>query len=338
MIPGEIDGVRISGAPITKPVPHEPVNPPPLCQVAFSVTDLDRTHLWYQNTFGFLPSGGTWLFRGFIASTIQGIPDVVSNTKWLVDQQNFRQLEMFEYERPKPRPYNRRPNDIGYTLLGLHVTDFDKSVGRLRDSGVQPLSEPIGEPGKRRVCIRDPENVLVELMEDDPRQTGAQPRPRPNVTVATRSVTLSVPDLDRSRRFFVDTLGLNVESNQDLLHGPEHEALWGLEGAQSQKLLLWASDFLVELRRYTDPVGEPWPPGYRICDQGPLNIAFGFRDRGHFDALYGRIIEAGYTSNSDPVSFPGWAVVYVNDDMCFSVELLLVRPLADGFMGFEPEA
>ena len=325
------------GPPISLPVPAESVRPAPLCQVAFSVTDLDRTHLWYQRTLGFLPSGGTWLFRGFIASTIQGIPDVVSNTKWLVDQQSFRQLEMFEYESPKPRPYNRRPNDIGYTVLGVHVADFDDALRRLDDSGVRPLTEPIGAPGKRRVCVRDPENVIVELMEDDPRQNGAGARPRPHVPVATRSITLSVPDLDRSRRFFVETLGLEVEPDADRLHRHEHERLWGLEGAASEKLLLWADDFLIELRRYTDPVGEPWPAGYRICDQGPLNIAFGFRDRRHFNELYARVIEAGYSSNSEPVSFPGWAVVYVNDDLCFSVELLLVRPLADGFMGFEPE-
>ena len=34
---------------------------------------------------------------------------------------------------------------------------------------------------------------------------------------------------------------------------------------------------LVELVQYTDPPGRPWPPGYRISDQGLLNIAFGFR-------------------------------------------------------------
>ena len=112
MIPGEIGGVRISGAPITKPVPDEPVNPAPLCQVAFSVTDLDRTHLWYQNTLGFLPSGGTWLFRGFIASTIQGIPDVVSNTKWLVDQQNFR-LQMGDHGKTKSGKHTSRKSSNG---------------------------------------------------------------------------------------------------------------------------------------------------------------------------------------------------------------------------------
>ena len=34
---------------------------------------------------------------------------------------------------------------------------------------------------------------------------------------------------------------------------------------------------LVELVQYTEPAGRPRPPGYRISDQGLLNIAFGFR-------------------------------------------------------------
>jgi hypothetical protein len=37
---------------------------PSVCQVAFSATDLERTHAWYRALFGFLPSGGTRIVRG----------------------------------------------------------------------------------------------------------------------------------------------------------------------------------------------------------------------------------------------------------------------------------
>lgn len=311
----------------------------PLCQVAFSVTDLRRTHRWYQHMLGFLPSGGTPFFRGAIASSIQGLPGVKSTTWWLMDQQAFRQLEMFEYERPraKPLPLNWRPNDIGYTTVGLHVTDFDARLAQLVAADVRPLTDPVGASPARRVCVRDPEGVLLELMEDDPRQPGAPARPRPQVPVATRSVTLSVTDLARSRRFFVETLQLEEATGVEL-HGPEHEALWGLEGAKSERLLLWAGDFLVELKQYTDPMGRPWPDEYRICDQGLLNIAFGFRDKQHLQETYDRVIGGGYSSNRKPFHMPGWGVVYVNDDQCFSVELLLVRPWFDRFLGFRPKS
>jgi short-subunit dehydrogenase len=152
--------------------------------------------------------------------------------------------------------------------------------------------------------------------------------------VAARSVRLSVADLDRSRRFFAEVLGAGVAG--PALHEPEHEALWGLEGARREALALWADDMLIELVRYVDPPGRPWPPGYRISDQGLLNIAFGFRDRAEFEEAHRRCIAAGYRGNGPPVRLGAWSVVYVNDDQGFSAELLHVEPWYEGRMGFRP--
>jgi catechol 2,3-dioxygenase-like lactoylglutathione lyase family enzyme len=120
---------------------------PPLCQIAFSVSDLRRTHRWYQ-IFGFLPGGGTRLFRGPLASRVQGLPNAASTCWWLVDQQDFFQLELFQFKRPppRPRPADWRPCDIGYAMVGLHVADFDAVLARLQRAGVQPLipSAPAG--------------------------------------------------------------------------------------------------------------------------------------------------------------------------------------------------
>ena len=148
-------------------------------------------------------------------------------------------------------------------------------------------------------------------------------------------MTLSVPDLERSRRFFAEVLGLEAADGLDL-HGPEHEALWGLEGARRESLLLWADDMLVELVHYTEPAGRPRPPGYRISDQGLLNIAFGFRRRAEFEAAHRRCLEAGLSANGPPLRLGAWSVVYVNDDQGFSVELLHVEPWYEGRMGFRP--
>src|SRR5205823_1206105 len=164
--------------------------------------------------------------------------------------------------------------------------------------------------------------------------TEPRERPRLHIPAAIRSVTLSVPDLQRSRRTFVDVLGL--EEAQDPLHRPEHESLWGLDGASSESLALWAGDIGVELVQYTEPVGRAWPPGYRISDQGLLNIAFGFRDRAEFEAAQRRCRQAGLVANGPTLRLGAWSVVYVNDESGFSIELLRMAPWYDRQMGFRP--
>ncbi len=310
---------------------------PPLCQVAISVADLRRTHAWYRDVLGFAPAGGTNLFAGPLASAVQGLPRAASTCWWLVDRQDRFQLELFEFRSPRVRPMSPewRPCDIGYTTVGVHVSDLDATLERAAAAGTRSAGEPIGSPGARRACVRDPDGVLIELMEDDRRVTVLRARPRPELPVAARSVTLSVPDLERSLRFFAEVLGLGVLDGTSL-HGPEHEALWGLEGAERRAAVLSAGDFLVELVQYTNPAGRPRPSGYRISDQGLLNVAFGFRTREALRETYERCRAAGHEGNSRPLSLGAWSVVYVDDDQGFSVELLHVAPWFERWMGFTP--
>lgn len=308
-----------------------------LCQIAVSVTDLRRTQRWYRQVLGLEPAGGTNLFAGPLATMVQGVPRSASTCWWLVDRQDFLQLELFEFRSPLVRRLaaDWRPCDIGYTTISLSVADLDATLERASAAATPPLTTPIGERGERRVCVRDPEGVLIELMEDDPRAAAPRQRPRPGIGAVARSVTLSVPDLERSRRSFVDVLGLEIADGLSL-HGPEHEALWGMEGARRKSLPLWADDVLIELVEYTDPVGRPWAPGHRISDQGLLNIAFGFRTRAEFEAAQRRCRKAGLQANGPPLRFGAWSVVYVNDDQGFSVELLHVEPWYEKQMGFKP--
>jgi short-subunit dehydrogenase/catechol 2,3-dioxygenase-like lactoylglutathione lyase family enzyme len=310
-----------------------------LSQIALSVADVRRSQRWYRRVLGLEPAGGTSLFAGPLASMVQGLPRVASTCWWLVDRQELFQLELFEFRSPltRPMPVDWRPCDVGYTTISLWVADLDRATSRAKEEGTPPLTAATGPPGARRVCVRDPDGVLLELMEDDPRAEPRRSRPRARVGAVVRSVTLSVPKLERSRRFFVDALGLEPADGL-ALHGPEHEALWGLEGASRDSLALWADDMIVELVEYQDPVGKPWPPGYRISDRGVLNIAFGFRRRDEFEVAHRRCVEAGARGNGPPLRLGAWSVVYVNDDQGFSVELLHVEPWYERRMGFRPRA
>lgn len=313
--------------------------PARLNQIAFSVVDLKRTDAWFRTAFGLLPAGGTRSFRGPLASHVQGLPRAASTCWWLVGRDDYLQLELFQFESPlaKPLPADYRPCDIGYVRIGLWVLDFDATLARLTALHSPPLTAPIGARGCRRACVRSPDGVFVEVMEDDPLAGRAdRGRPvRPECSAAPRYVTLSVPDLGQSRRFFAGALQL---PEGVALHGPEHEALWGLAGADREVAVLDAGDVLLELVQYIDPPGRPWPPDYRISDQGLLNIAFGYRGMRRMMADYRRCREAGARPNGFPLHSPAWGVVYVNDVQRFSVELLWVRRWWDGRMGFLPQA
>ena len=309
---------------------------PPLNQVAFSVIDLRRTERWFREGLGFLPAGGSRAFmRSPLAARVQGLPGAASTCWWMVGRNPWVQLEFFQFEQPvaRPLPLAYRPCDIGYSRIGVWVEDFDAALERLARLGTRPIAPPIGAAPARRACVRSPDGVYVELMEDDPLE-GTADTGRRDSPVAIRSITISVPALERSVAFF---RGLGLEPWHGTLHTARHEAAWGLAGAQRRTRTLLAGDVLLEIAHYTDPPGLPRPADYRISDQGLLNVAFGARSRADHTRIYERALAAGARPNCAPIHLPIGGVTYVNDPDGFSVELLWLRPgFADRDWGFEP--
>lgn len=309
---------------------------PPLNQVAFSVIDLRRTERWFREGLGFSPAGGSRAFmRSPLAARVQGLPQAASTSWWMVGRNPWVQLEFFQFERPIARllPLDHLPSDIGYSRIGVWVDDFGAALDRLERLGTRPLTAPVGRAGSRRACVRSPDGVYVELMEDDPLEDTAVAG-RASSPVAIRSVTISVPDLSRSTAFF---RGLGLEPWHGTLHASAHEAAWGLRGAQVRAQALLAGDVLLEIAQYADPPGRPRRPDYRISDQGLLNIAFGAHSRADHARIYERALAAGARPNCAPIHLPFGGVTYVNDPDGFSVEILWLRPgFADRDWGFEP--
>lgn len=310
---------------------------PPLNQIALSVVDLRLTERWFREGFGLLPAGGSRrMMRGKQAASIQGLAGAASTCWWLVGRNPWFQLELFQFEQPiaKLMPLDFRPCDIGYTRIGIWVADFDLTLNNLAALGTKPLSDPIGGTAARRACVRSPDGVFVEIMEDDP-LAGCVPDERAICPAAIRSVTMSVPDLDESSIFLLN--GIGISPSEIELHRPEHETLWGLPNATSHSKIFNAGDVLVEVVEYVNPIGKPWRKNYRINDQGILNIAFGARNKHDHNALFQRSLAANAKPNSKPLQLPGAGVVYVNDRQGFSFELLWMKPgLSDRLWGFLP--
>jgi catechol 2,3-dioxygenase-like lactoylglutathione lyase family enzyme len=295
----------------------------PLWHLALSVADLHRTHRWYQETLGLMFSRATSLFVGPLFTWTLGLRGAAATCWWLNDRQDLFQLELFQFKRPLTRalPAEWRPCDVGYSGISFHVDDLDAALARAARCGSTPLTPPLGEPGARRACVRDPDGVLVELMEEDPRDRMRRARPRPDVPAVARSVTLSVPDLESSRRLFLDGFGLTAATEIEL-HRPEHEALWGLAGAVRDSALFWAGDFLIEIVSYRRPRPAPRPSSYRISDRGVFHICFGSLDSSQFRAALRRCRAAGCVGNSPAIPLGVTAGSYVVDDQGFTIELL----------------
>ena len=67
-----------------------------ICQVAFSALNAPALREWYANVFGLVKSGKI-LFFPPSTSRVQGIPGAWEKCSWLVDQQDYFQLEFFQF-------------------------------------------------------------------------------------------------------------------------------------------------------------------------------------------------------------------------------------------------
>lgn len=295
----------------------------PLWHVALSVGDMQRTYHWYHQTLGLTFARSVELLAGPLFTWTVGVRRAASTCWWINDRQDLFQLELFQFQRPPTRalPGDWRPCDIGYTGISFHVDDLDATLRRAERCGSPPHGPVVGQPGARRACVRDPDGVLIELMEEDPRDTAPRARPRELVPAVARSVTLSVADLRRSRELFVSGLGLR-EATDVVLHRPEHEAMWGLAGAARDSVLLWADDFLVELVSYNTPRPAPRRASYRISDRGVFHICFGALDYRQFRRVLEQCREAGSHGNSPAFFLAATAGLYIVDEQGFTVELL----------------
>jgi catechol 2,3-dioxygenase-like lactoylglutathione lyase family enzyme len=306
-----------------------------IAQVALSSCNGRRCHDWYAAGLGYLPAGV--IRPSADLSAVQGVPNArVRDLHWLVDANPFFQLEIFEYASPpvRPQPGDRRASDIGYARIGVWVADFDATLRRLAALGSPPLSAAIGRSGRRRVCVLDPDGVLVELMEDRVPTPDSADSERPQAPVATCSVTASVPDLDRALAYFASAIGLAPVPDLSL-HTDEHEQLWRLPGARARRILLAAGDLWLELIEYTDPLSRPRPADYRISDQGILNIAVAGRTLSAFTRLRDRVAAAGHRLHTE-IARDQLHIQYALSPDGFSVELAYFDEAIRAAQGFEP--
>lgn len=299
-----------------------------LNQIAIIVEDADASVAFYEGLLGLPRVGGT-VFQGKAPARVQALPDPRFIAHWHMDDREFFQLELFQYETPRSRPYarERRPWDVGYSRVALEVNDPAAMHERCVRSSVRGLSPVTSIGGRPYFSLLDPSGVLLEI--------GPASRPVPaSVGARFAGVALSVPSLEIALQSFRDAIGCPLSEAAP----PDKGALWNEPQSRKRSVLLDAGTAWLEITEYAEPAPRPWPDGYRICDFGIMNVAFGFRDAAELRAAWVRMQRGGFRPHGELLSSLGQVVVgYMDDPQSFDVELLMVRPWLDGVMGFRPE-
>jgi len=298
---------------------------PCMNQIALSVIDRQASKAFYAELFGLQHVGGTH-FTGKVTEQVQGMPGATSDVIWMMDDREFFQLELFQFQTPSPRTNaaNRKPWDIGYSRLALEVNDLERSHALFSARGVEGLTAIQSIAGKAYFLLTDPNGVLVEV------GTASSPIPT-HIGARMVGVALSVPSMEVALESFHQSIGCPLVDTAPADKGP----LWNEPACQKKTVLLDAGSIWLEINEYAELSIAPWPEGYQICDHGLLNVAFGSRDAEELRSLYQKMIAGGFKQNTELVSSMGQVLVtYLNDPKGFNVELLMVKPWLDGVMGF----
>jgi catechol 2,3-dioxygenase-like lactoylglutathione lyase family enzyme len=303
----------------------------PMCQVALSVNDLERSCAWYR-ALGLVPMGGQGPLTGEVPATMLGLAEVDLSIKWLAGRDAMSQLELMHFAAPAPRalPAGWNPRHAGYGVVGLIVSDFEALVRELHDVDTERVLT--GSAGARSLWLKDPDGIWVEIMEKDPLglhrpddSPGDSSGDAPVRTASIRSVTLTVADMARAKKFWTVALGMSAEGAADTVYN----AFPPMAGAGAfDQEIIRSGSFLLRLLKPKNGAIVPRAADRRLSDLGVLNVAAIADDAQSFHALFTRFKAMGYPLAMDaPMDIGGVAAaIYGHDDQGNSIEMGYVLP------------
>jgi len=304
-------------------------------QLALNTSDMAATIRLYSEVFGFANGGGQCIWGKLIR--LQGLDESARTAMWwMVGRQHFNQIELFQHTNPmqRPQPAGWRPSDIGWSRFGVSVPNLDEALTALAVWDVKLITPPVNTPRGRRAAFRDPfVGAVVEMFEECPSMPGGIREKHFDLKPAIIYATSSVSDIDAATHYYRNILKLEILP-LDTLHAPEDEAIWGLAGAKRNGFVAKAGDSFVEVVQYLDPVGKPHPEGYRLCDQGIMNIALGSRNKQKVQDVIDRL-DAESRGPKVIISAPDMLGTYINDPER-EIEMFSCPPEFDAALGFTP--
>jgi catechol 2,3-dioxygenase-like lactoylglutathione lyase family enzyme len=134
--------------------------------VGLTVGDLDRSVAFYGEFFG-LSTIGRNRIEGEAISEQTGLPGTVIETALLAGENTI--VEFLCYHSPEGLPDAPRPCDVGAGHVCMVVDDVEAVLSRMRRAGVPCHAQPCSLIGRERmVYVRDPDGIMIELLEPTP--------------------------------------------------------------------------------------------------------------------------------------------------------------------------
>lgn len=294
-------------------------------QVALVAGDRRRSTAFYEEVFGLSRVFGTAEFRGPAVDRVQAMEKVASSVDWLVDDRAMFQLEIFEFENPgsRPLPRDHGLHDEGYNRIIVAVKDLNVTCNAAVGCGgtlVALLCEQDAS-GPVKALLRDPDGILIELVEAPEMVSAALP-------ARIVGIGLTSARLDRTIEDFCD--GFGFQQCEDPFRT---SVSWDRSGPPDASQALRLEDMYLIVSCYTDM--RPRRSDRRLADIGVMNVAVCFPDQDDFAACYRKTRAMGMRPNAEPMVIEGRAsVAYHNDRQGVSVEMIYLAPSLHGLYGF----
>jgi catechol 2,3-dioxygenase-like lactoylglutathione lyase family enzyme len=143
--------------------------------IGVPVSDLERSVKWYEDVLGIAANGVTISADNAALGAVVEVENPAMRAVFALAGDNVL-LELIQYDRPAPKPFEGRNCDVGVMHLCFEVDDMDTAVRHLRERGVHLNADAVrltggdgidpGElAGTRILYLRDPDGIQLELFE-----------------------------------------------------------------------------------------------------------------------------------------------------------------------------
>ena len=296
-------------------------------QVAIVVSDQNKSAEFYATAFGMDHIFGTSEFRGEKPDKVQRMKNVASCTRWLIDDRELFQLEVFQFENPESRPLPEDHSicDEGYNRVIIAVKSLERTLESAVGAGARVVALLFGDDPDRhtQALIKDPDGILLELVEAPDLVPDARPARILGLGLTSVDLTTTIEDMCE---------GFGFTPCEDVF---QHRTFWREGGRLERLQTLRLDDMYLVASQYSD--SRLRSSDSCLGDIGIMNFAISFPSADDFDACYLSTREMGMQSNIEPVIIKDSAsVTYNNDRQGFSVEMIYMAKKLWGLYGFAP--